>query len=88
MQSRLASCLHHLPLLSILSPERRHIISLMLEAIPQLANIRSINFTLLARVHQVVSPGTASVGVVHWGPTPSGYLTYTWQYPVGGLAKP
>jgi len=37
-------------------------------------------------VHQVVSPGTASVGVVPWGCTPSGYLTYTWQYPVGGLA--
>jgi len=33
-----------------------------------------------------VSPGTASVGVVPWGCTPSGYLTYTWQYPVGGLA--
>ena len=28
----------------------------------------------------------ASVGVVPWGHTPSGYLTYTWQYPVRGLA--
>jgi len=47
MQSRLASCLHHLPLLSILSLECRHIISSMLEAIAQLANIRPIDFTLL-----------------------------------------
>ena len=34
----------------------------------------------------MVSLGTASVGVVPWGRTLSGYLTYTWQYPIGGLA--
>jgi len=33
-----------------------------------------------------VSPGTASVGVVPWGHTLSRYLTYPWQYPIGGLA--
>jgi len=47
IQSRLTSCLRHLPLLSILSLECRHIILLMLEAISQLANIRPTAFTFL-----------------------------------------
>jgi len=46
-QLRLASCLHHLPLLSILFLECRRIISSMLKTIFQLANIRPIDFTLL-----------------------------------------
>jgi hypothetical protein len=47
IQSRLASCLHHLPILSVFSLECRHIISPMLEALSQLACIRPIDFTLL-----------------------------------------
>jgi len=42
VQTRLASCLQHLPLLSILSLECRHILSSKLEAISQLANIRPL----------------------------------------------
>ena len=47
VQSRLASCLHHFSLLSVFSLECRHIISLMLEAVSQLASRRPLDFTLL-----------------------------------------
>lgn len=46
IQSRLAPCLHHLPRLSVLSLECRHIILSLLEALSQLASIRPIDFTL------------------------------------------
>ena len=46
IQSRLASCLHHLPQLSVFSLECRHIILGLLEALSQLASIRPIDFTL------------------------------------------
>ena len=47
MQSRLASCLHHLSLLSVFSLECRHLVPLVLESLSQLASKRPIDFTLL-----------------------------------------
>jgi hypothetical protein len=46
IQSRLASCLHHLPQLSRFSIECRHIIPLMLESLSHQASLRPIDFAL------------------------------------------
>ena len=49
IQSRVASCLHHLPQLSAFSLECRQIIPSLIEALSQLASIRPIDFTLRGR---------------------------------------
>jgi hypothetical protein len=56
VQSRLVSCLHHLPLLSVFSLECRYIIPPMLEALSQLASIRPIDFTLLGQAATFTQP--------------------------------